>query len=81
MEYLRRILVHNESYRGLYVRDVIAESLLQYSEEKYGYATKLPPFLVDEFKDKDPIRLAKIYLDFELYQVRKHLKKIFNKLF
>ena len=71
-ECLRRILTQVESYKGVFVRDVIAEALLKYSEEKYGYAISLPPFLIDDFREKDPVRLAQIYIDFELYQVLKN---------
>lgn len=52
------------------MRTVIAEAILEQSEKKYGYAITLPSFLIDEFREKDPIQLARIYLDFDLYEVR-----------
>jgi len=59
-----------ESYKGTFTRDIIADAFLQYSEEKYGNCIPLPPFLVRDFDQKDPLKLAKIYFDYGLIEVR-----------
>ena len=66
---LRRVTVRAESYKGVFSREIVAEALLQISRDKYQEPITLPPFLIDDFKNKDPATLVKIYLDFKKHEV------------
>jgi len=65
---LRRVVVKAESYKGVFSREIVAEAVLQISKAKYQEPITLPPFLIDDFKNKDPVKLVRIYLDFKKHE-------------
>ena len=65
-----KLLKKFENDQSVNIRDIIADSILHHSEQRFNCPIPLPPFLVNNYKEKDPCGLARIYADSALVEVR-----------